>query len=415
MKSQLQVLLLSSALGLAGVLPAQAGGAPGGRPADGKEPAATSPSPAGQDAAAAKPWIAKLGSESYRERLEAERKLRELGEAAVPALRDAAEHAGDGEVQWRARRLLRQIERGGAGGLVERARADQQEPEAAEPGARGSLPRQRMDAMRDQFDHLFERFERDFGLDIPRARFFDDDFFKDLQDQVRQGAGTSQGMTVQVGPEGVRVEVKEQGKDGKLETKVYEAPDLETFQKQYPDVLRQNGLGLGLTPFGRPFGGNLRGSFGPLLRGFDGDSGLLTPRVVPFTPPGQAAPAEPPPVGRRLGVYVQEIPAGVREYLELPEGTGLMVGSVQADSLAAALGLQPNDIVVRIGDRTIGSPADVQEALGAIAKGAEVEVEFVRKGRHETASATKTEAAEAEAEAAPGKLEPRRGGGGTIR
>lgn len=406
MKSELQILLMSSALGLAAVVPAQSGG--------GQEPGAVPPKVADQDAApAAKPWIAKLGSESYRERLDAERKLRELGAAAVPALRDAAEHAEDSEVQWRARRLLRQIERGSAGGLVDRARAEQQEPEPSDRGAPGGLPRQRMDAMREQFDRLFEHFERDFGVDIPRARFFDDEFFRDLQEQLRQGGGTSQGMTVQIGPDGVRVEVQEKDKDGKVETKVYEAPDLDTFQKQYPDVLRQNGLGLGLSPFGRPFAGDLRGFVGPLQRGFDDDKNLLTPRIMPFGRQAQVPQAE-PAVGRRLGVYVQEIPAGVREYLELPEGTGLMVGSVQADSLAAALGLQPNDIVLRIGDRTIGSPADVQTALGAIAKGDKVEVEYVRKGRHEHASATKTEAAEAAP--ANGKLEPRSGGtGGTIR
>jgi S1-C subfamily serine protease len=79
----------------------------------------------------------------------------------------------------------------------------------------------------------------------------------------------------------------------------------------------------------------------------------------------------------------------VRGYLGLGADEGLMVESVQADTLAAALELQPNDIVVRIGGETIGSPEDVQQALSAIDAGQQVEVEFVRAGKHLTKKAEK--------------------------
>jgi hypothetical protein len=52
----------------------------------------------------------------------------------------------------------------------------------------------------------------------------------------------------------------------------------------------------------------------------------------------------------------------------------------------------------------------VQQAIGAIGKGAEVEVKFVRRGQVATAKATKAE------DAAPApKLEARGKGDGTIR
>ena len=35
------------------------------------------------------------------------------------------------------------------------------------------------------FDDVFEQLERDFGMDVPRHRFFDDAFFKDLNEQQR--------------------------------------------------------------------------------------------------------------------------------------------------------------------------------------------------------------------------------------
>ncbi|MCU0864871.1 MAG: PDZ domain-containing protein [Planctomycetes bacterium] len=434
-----KTLLLTAAMGLGAISlaqePAPANPAPGASP-----PAAGSQQPAEQPAETAKAktvaqYIAELGSSSYRTRLAAERALREMGKDAVPALKQAVANADDPEVQWRARRVLRQVEQGGGGGLVERESTrggDEPEVEAAEaaPPSRGARPgRGRLqpragqdpadaDPMRDQFESLFERFERDFGIDIPRARFFEDGFFRDLREQMQGAGGRSQGMSVQIGPDGaVHVEVQERNDKGEVEKKVYDAPDLETFQRQYPGVLQQNGLRMGLSPLGGGF--DWQGS--PFLqRGF-----RFGPGLVPMDPQGAPEHIElepmqtevsapvPPPAGRRLGIAIQpEIPAAVRTYLELADGTGLMVESVQDGSLAAALGLQKGDIVTRIGEHAIGSPQDVQDALGPIEKGAEVKVTFVRRGVERTATAAKTEAAAPAAKTEPksGRLQPRQGG-----
>ena len=90
-----------------------------------------------------------------------------------------------------------------------------------------------------------------------------------------------------------------------------------------------------------------------------------------------------------------EIPAEVREYLDLEAGVGLMVEAVQDGSLAAALGLQKGDIVTRVASHPIRSTQDVQQALAPIKKGEAVEVQVVRKGATKTLSANKTEDAEA--------------------
>lgn len=386
----LRSLLLSGAA-LAACLTAQ----------DPKPQEPTPPPPA--KAEAAKPdvesLVRDLGNERFRARLDAERALRDLGEAAVPALKKAAEASDDAEVQWRARRVLRQIEAGkGGAGLAPRGRGDDGAEAGAAPQGQpqpGQTPpgqTQRRDMVRDQFESLFERFERDFGIDIPRARFFDDRFFQDLQEQMKAGAGRSQGMSMQVGPDGaVRVEVEERGADGKAEKKVYEAPDMESFQRQHPGVLQRNGVG-----FAFPGGG---------MGWFRGFGGQLPP--VDLQPPVTGRPraglrlpgadVEPvaPPAGKRLGVSVRdEVPPDVRDYLGLEYGVGLMVESVQEGSLAQALGLQRGDIVTRVADKAIGSPQDVQDALGAVAQGADVEVAFVRKGSAKTAKAPKSEAVE---------------------
>ena len=351
----------------------------------------------------AQKWVRQLGSESYRERLQAENKLRQLGESARDELERAAQEGADREVQWRAKRLLRQLGRGeplrepGSDGLMERRRgreSDQRAPEIVERRTRAGGSGPGVDDVRKEFDRIFKRFE-DMGLDVPSRRFFDAPFFQDLRSQWNGGVdvgGASQSMSVQVGPDGVRVEVVEQGKDGQPETKVYEAPDMETFQKNHPGVLKGGGLGLG---FGEPME-NLRGRIGKLERGFDWD--IARPRALRLPqPPPASKPASAPQKGQRLGVTVKPIPSVLREYLGLGD-EGLMVGEVQVDTLAAACGLLADDIVLEIGGRSVASPADVAEALSVIKKGEEVRVVFLRRGRREVAEAMKQHDAATERE-----------------
>lgn len=340
-------------------------------------------------------WIRDLGSDSFRTRLQAENNLRKAGNKALAELKQAAGHSDDHEVQWRARRLVRQIERADAGGLVQRSHDDD-----------GQVPMRRRwnqrgwpaDGIQQRFEELFRDLER-FGFDIPRASFFHDDFFRDLQDQMQNGFSRSQGMSMQIGPDGaVRVEIEEQDADGKVEKKVYEAPDLQTFQSQYPEVLQRGGLGLG----GRAFGGPGFGGLDLRLRSDD--------PLVPLWGGGRPDPFRNQPLpgfdridaqpdvdaenqvqaGQRLGVTVRsELPAELREHLALEDGVGLMVQSVLPDSLASGLGLRAGDIVVRLAGRAIGSPADVQAALGTVQAGAAVEVAFLRRGVEQVATANK--------------------------
>jgi hypothetical protein len=413
--------LLSSCLGLAAGLPAQ----------DPAEAVQKPQSPPARESAAPDvgALIDQLGAESYRDRLDAERALRKHGAAAVDALKKAADSHGDAEVQWRARRLLRAIERGDSG-LVERSREPVLQRDPASPRDASPLRGDDAGELRRRFESMFERFEREFGLDIPRAGFFGDGFFKDLEEQLQHARGQSQGMTMQIGPDGaVRVEIQERAEDGSTSNKVYEAPSLREFQEQYPGVLRQGGiggLGFGMAPWtgADPFSGR----FGPMVRGFDPRD--ATRQVVPFgrapTPPdAPRATDAAPPADRRLGVLVKDVPEAVREYLELPAGEGLMVESVEPGTLAQRLGLAAGDIVVAIGAHRVGSPADVAAALGGIAAGDPVVVEFVRRGRTEQREAKKPDAApeqkdgpksgpKTESSESPGRLK-RRDGGGSIR
>src|SRR5690606_17512801 len=105
-----------------------------------------------------------------------------------------------------------------------------------------------------------------------------------------------------------------------------------------------------------------------------------------------------PATGRRLGVAIRPIPDALRDYLELEQGQGLMVDSVQDDTLAVALQLRAGDIVLSINGASIASADDVQKALGAIEKGAKVTVEFIRRGDRRKAETSKLHDAQEDAQ-----------------
>lgn len=341
-------------------------------------------------------YVKALGSESFRDRNKAEKALKALGQAALPALEKAAEHDADPEVQWRARRLVRQLKQGSHGGLAPRDdgelgagedRQVQQAPRVPFPRqfvfGRSGVPQD----VQQRFDDLFRSLEQDFGVDVPRARFFDDSFFRDLEQQMEamqqqfggNGAGEGRSLSMQMGPDGVKVEVKTKNDQGAEETKTYEAPDLETFQQKYPGVLDGAGLGRGLQ-FSFPNAGlRALGNGLPQVR-------VLGPRnwgqQFEVHDPVVAVPQveSTPPADRRLGVIVKpQVAPELLEHFGL-EGA-LAVEEVQEDSLAAALGVQKGDLVTHVGGRAIATTQDVQEALGSIEAGQDVEVRVLRRGK----------------------------------
>jgi S1-C subfamily serine protease len=87
----------------------------------------------------------------------------------------------------------------------------------------------------------------------------------------------------------------------------------------------------------------------------------------------------------RLGVRVEKPGDTLVDQLDLPQGEGLVVVEVAADSAAAAAGLKPHDILLEFAGKPV--PADgpafvkmVQEAK----PGTPLEATVLRKGRKET-------------------------------
>lgn len=342
--------------------------------------------------------IQQLGDADYQVRKRAEDALRKRGQSALGALSEAAKSHADEEVRWRSRRLAKQIEGGESGGLRKRADAgpdtsagqDAGQPQRlriVRPFDQGGVDPMQLDK---SFNQMFERMEREFGIDIPRQRFFQNDFFKDLErqmEQLHQGGGTGgagHSMQMSVGPDGVKVKVEEKGADGKAETKTYEAPSLEEFRSKYPDIAKQY-----------LDGGGMRVD-APRWRVFShGNPGMQNLQIVPFgsdpldVPEPKLGVPEEVPAGERLGVYVEPIGDELREHLGLSDNQGLRVKETMVDSLGARLGLEAGDIVLEIGKTRICGVEDVRAALRDTPASSKVEVKVVRKGKELTLSAEK--------------------------
>jgi hypothetical protein len=372
--------------------------------------------------------IEQLGARDYDERQQAEKKLLARGKAARAQLERAARDHEDPEVRWRARRVLRDLDRAGVGeqpdksgqkgGLRRRQPGDR-------PQRRFDRPRERLERIEDVdrlFDEIFDRLERELDIDIKDVRRHIERARGEARAHVRdrdiQFDKQSKSMKMSVTPDGVRVEIEAKDRDGNVDKKVYEAEDMEDFKRKHPDVARRFGIGgEGIRIFGG--GSGRRGDTGLDLRRWLDREGLnrriqkqieehqkrqkelferlreRQPRLFgeprlrrlfdeePFRVETrrQADAGDVPPRGERLGVYVGDLSPDVATFLGLDEGQGLQVEEVIAGSLAETLGIQKGDIVTKIGDRKIYSVDDVRTALRQIKAGETVSVQINRRGK----------------------------------
>ena len=64
-----------------------------------------------------------------------------------------------------------------------------------------------------------------------------------------------------------------------------------------------------------------------------------------------------------LGLHCFPVEPTLRAHVKLPEGQGLVVGSVAADSPAAKAGIEPNDILLKAGDQPLKEVADLVSSI----------------------------------------------------
>jgi membrane-associated protease RseP (regulator of RpoE activity) len=92
-----------------------------------------------------------------------------------------------------------------------------------------------------------------------------------------------------------------------------------------------------------------------------------------------AAAGEPRPF---LGVVTEPLPTVLRDYIDLPEGEGILLKQIVPEGPAAQAGLESNDILLRVNDRPVNSPAALSGALREHKVGDELKLRILRRGQH---------------------------------
>ncbi len=327
------------------------------------------PSPGDPGAEDARLWRERLKLSDLEQREHEFERLVERArgdDATFRMLEEWSRDASAPELAWTARLALREARRG--------ERAERR-------GLRPMIGAD--DGLRRRFEELEQRFG---GLG---------DMFEELQRDMDRwwarppapGAGSvrreSQSYSMQVGPDGVRIEVDED-KDGKVEKRTYTGRTLDEVLEAHPQLRER--IHAGGTARFFDFGPDVfrwvpRLGTGPQPGTRDPaqerDSGWDRP-ARPLLPPGQVR-------TDILGVTYRNPEDSQARELGLEDGVGLRVERVEPNTIAAALGLQAGDVVVALNGRTLRGAEDVRAVLGARAPDEAVRVEVVDpKGRRHT-------------------------------
>jgi serine protease Do len=85
-----------------------------------------------------------------------------------------------------------------------------------------------------------------------------------------------------------------------------------------------------------------------------------------------------------LGIGGAAVPDLLSEHLNLAEGEGVVVRTLDPEGPAVAAGLAQNDIVTKIAGKAVGSHEGLREAISGNKPGDEIELEYIHRGESRT-------------------------------
>lgn len=280
-----------------------------------------------QDADRVQELIKKLGSEEFSVREEATEELKKIGKPAQEALRKAAAESEDPEVRQRARALLEETPK-------ETPRRALPVP-PGRPGLRGG------------------------SVSI-----------RSINGNTTYSITPADGSPVLTFHKGVSGQVKLDYADEKGDAKSAEAPTLEAFMKDHKELAQK----FGISEEGIDYAGSRVSFKGAGLPNFNFPRAQRPLRVPPPPPPAEAEPGT-----LVAGAALEAVDESLRAQLDIPEGQGAVVNRVTPGSVAEALGLKKNDVLLEVDGRKIASP---ESAKGLLTRDSKAIV--LRKGKKET-------------------------------
>ncbi len=289
--------------------------------------------------------VQQLSSDDFETREKASAELKKIGAPAIPALREASK-SKDPETRMRAETILEALKK---------------KPAPTPRRKRSSGPRVLMQSRNGDSIYTLTPSEGD-----PIT------FHKRSNGSVRLEY------------------IDEEGKDAEAV-----AGSLEAFLKKYPDLSKKFGIsrdgikyGDARTSFNRGFSfkfvqpeefergfGDLEEELRKRLEGFrkffDDPGRFSLPDNEDFFGRGNRREAK-----SIHGAVLLPVPGSLRAHVTIPRDTGLMVSSVETDTLAWRFGFKKYDILLKVGKKPLRSAQDVKELLNA-----DEPVTILRKGK----------------------------------
>ena len=82
-----------------------------------------------------------------------------------------------------------------------------------------------------------------------------------------------------------------------------------------------------------------------------------------------------------IGVQTRELTPELAEALKLGDAKGVLIGGVVTDAPAAKAGIKPGDVLTRIGEHRVVTPAELLSSVAALKPQSQVEVSVQRAGK----------------------------------
>ncbi len=82
-----------------------------------------------------------------------------------------------------------------------------------------------------------------------------------------------------------------------------------------------------------------------------------------------------------IGVYIQEVTPEIAEQFNLPEAKGVLVGDEVEGSPAEKSGIKRGDIIVKVRDKEVNSPSELQSEIRKLDIGEKATLEILRNGK----------------------------------
>ncbi len=98
-----------------------------------------------------------------------------------------------------------------------------------------------------------------------------------------------------------------------------------------------------------------------------------------------------------LGVYIQNVDAGIAKSFGLDKVGGVLIGDVIADTPASRAGLKKGDIILKLNGEPVNDRSELSLHISEMAPGTTVKLEIWRDGKTQDVSATLSELADQEA------------------